>query len=104
MRGDLDVFGDGTVVMLAMPGHTAGHHALEVRLARLGEVLLSGDLYHSEAQRASGVPARHDADQAAARASMARFERLARERHATVVIQHDPADVAKLPAFPNAAD
>jgi glyoxylase-like metal-dependent hydrolase (beta-lactamase superfamily II) len=104
VRGDLDVFGDGTVVMLATPGHTAGHHSLEVRLARTGEVLLSGDLYHSEDQRASGTPAPHDADQAAARASMARFEALARRRHATVVIQHDPADVAKLPAFPKAAD
>lgn len=104
VRGDLDVFGDGTVVMLATPGHTAGHHSLEVRLARFGEVLLSGDLYHSEAQRASGVPAPHDADQAAARASMARFEALARARHATVVIQHDPADIGKLPAFPKGAD
>jgi glyoxylase-like metal-dependent hydrolase (beta-lactamase superfamily II) len=104
VRGDLDVFGDGTVVMIATPGHTAGHHSLAVRLARLGEVLLSGDLYHSEAQRASGTPAPHDPDPVAARASMARFEALARADHATVVIQHDPADVGKLPAFPEAAD
>ena len=33
-------------------------------------------------------------------ASMDRFDRLGRNLRATVIIQHEPADVAKLPAFP----
>src|SRR4051812_32246764 len=33
VEGDLDVFSDGKVVMLNLPGHTPGHHALLVRLA-----------------------------------------------------------------------
>ena len=36
-------------------------------------------------------------------ASMDRFDRLGRNLHARVIIQHEPADVAKLPAFPEAA-
>ena len=41
---DKDIFGDGRVVMLDMPGHTPGHHTLLVRLAGMGPVLLTGDL------------------------------------------------------------
>ena len=34
---DKDVFGDGTVVMLDMPGHTPGHHSLLVKLQGEGQ-------------------------------------------------------------------
>ena len=46
IEGDYDVFGDGTVVLLFTPGHTPGHQALYVKLAKTGGVVLSGDLYH----------------------------------------------------------
>lgn len=102
--GDYDVFGDGSVVMLATPGHTPGHHSLLVRLRRLGPVLLSGDLYGSESQRERQEPAPHDYDRAAALKSFHRFEAMAAALHATVVVQHDPGDITKLPRFPRAAD
>lgn len=99
VQGDLDVFQDGSVVMLNLPGHTPGHHALLVRL-RSGPVLLSGDTYHFTEQVAHrGVPP-FNADRAQSLASMDRFDRLGRNLHANVIIQHEPADVAKLPAFP----
>jgi glyoxylase-like metal-dependent hydrolase (beta-lactamase superfamily II) len=101
-RGDHDVFGDGRVVMLRMPGHTPGHSALLVRLAS-GPVLLTGDLYHFTEQVANrGVPP-FNHDRADTLASMDRFDRIARNLRARVIIQHEPADVAKLPAFPQAA-
>jgi glyoxylase-like metal-dependent hydrolase (beta-lactamase superfamily II) len=102
VQGDLDVFGDGSVVMLNMPGHTPGHHALLIRLAS-GPVMLSGDTYHFAEQVAHrGVPP-FNTDRADSLASMDRFDRLARNLHARVIIQHEPADVARLPAFPGAA-
>ena len=102
VQGDLDVFGDGSVVMLNLPGHTPGHHALLVRLAS-GPVMLSGDTYHFAEQVAHrGVPP-FNTNRAESLASMDRFDRLARNLHARVVIQHEPADVARLPAFPEAA-
>jgi glyoxylase-like metal-dependent hydrolase (beta-lactamase superfamily II) len=102
VQGDLDVFSDGSVVMLNMPGHTPGHHALLIRLAS-GPVMLSGDTYHFAEQVAHrGVPP-FNTDRADSLASMDRFDRLARNLHARVIIQHEPADVAKLPAFPGAA-
>ena len=48
---DYDVFGDGTVVIKATPGHSPGHQVLFVKLARTGPVLLSGDLYHYPEER-----------------------------------------------------
>jgi glyoxylase-like metal-dependent hydrolase (beta-lactamase superfamily II) len=101
-RGDLDVFEDGSVVMLNLPGHTPGHRGLLVRLAS-GPVLLSGDTYHFAEQVARrGVPP-FNTDRAQSLASMDRLDRLGRNLHARIVIQHEPADVAKLPLFPEAA-
>ena len=99
---DKDVFGDGHVVMLKLPGHTPGHYALLVRLAS-GPVLLTGDLYHFTEQVANrGVPP-FNHDRADTLASMDRFDRIARNLNAKVIIQHEAADIAKLPAFPKAA-
>src|SRR6185312_11473001 len=97
IKGDYDVFGDASVVMLATPGHTPGHHSLLVRLKSFGPVLLSGDLYHSDLQRERQAPAPHDVERAATLRSFRRFEAMAAALHATVIIQHEPADIAKLP-------
>jgi len=51
LSGDHDVFGDGTVLVLATPGHTEGHCSLLVRLKNTGPVVLSGDLYHYAKER-----------------------------------------------------
>jgi N-acyl homoserine lactone hydrolase len=100
--GDIDVFGDGEVIALNMPGHTPDHMALLVKLAS-GNVLLSGDLYHAtEARTLKGVPP-FNTSRAETLASIDRFERLARHYNARVIIQHEPRDIAKLPAFPAAA-
>nr|WP_283254684.1 N-acyl homoserine lactonase family protein [Luteimonas galliterrae] len=102
--GDHDVFGDGSVMMLDLPGHTPGHHGLLVRLPKRGNVLLSGDVVHFRENMASmGVPS-FNTDRAQSLASMDRFEKLARNLKATLIIQHEEKDVAKLPAFPQAAE
>jgi len=100
--GDIDIFGDGTVIALNMPGHTPDHMSLLVKLAS-GNVLLTGDLYHAtEARELKGVPP-FNASRAETLASMDRFERLAKRYNAKVIIQHEPRDIAKLPAFPASA-
>lgn len=103
VEGDRDVFGDGSVVMLDMPGHTPGHHSLLVRLPRTGPVLLTGDLFHFyENVRNRGVPS-FNTDRADTLASMDRFDSIGRRLKARVIIQHEPGDIAKLPAFPKSA-
>jgi len=100
--GDVDVFGDGRVIALRTPGHTTGHMSLLVKLSS-GAVLLSGDLYHAAIARSTrGMPS-GNASRADTLASMNRFERIAKHFHAKVIIPHEPADLAKLPPFPEAA-
>ena len=103
VAGDKDVFGDGSVIMLNMPGHTPGHHSLLVRLKEMGNVLITGDLAHfHENYDGGGVPT-FNTDRAATIASIDRFKKIAANLKATVIIQHDQRDVGKLPAFPAAA-
>jgi glyoxylase-like metal-dependent hydrolase (beta-lactamase superfamily II) len=100
---DKDVFGDGTVVILRTPGHTPGHQALLVRLKEKGAVLLSGDAAHfHENYRDNGVPG-FNYDRAETIASLDRLKQIEKNLKATVIIQHDPRDVGKLPAFPASA-
>ncbi|HEX9953782.1 MAG TPA: N-acyl homoserine lactonase family protein [Allosphingosinicella sp.] len=100
---DHDVFGDGSVTILDMPGHTPGHQSLLVKLPRTGNVLLTGDLYHfTENYRSGGMPS-FNTNRADTLGSFDRFAAIARNLKAKVIIQHEPADVAKLPRFPAAA-
>ena len=61
-----DVAGDGVLLIVATPGHTAGHLSLLVRGPRL--TLLAGDLVHEPAELAAVAPAvaawcrEHDVD------------------------------------------
>ena len=104
VSGDRDVFGDGSVIMLATPGHTPGHHSLLVRLANKGAVLLTGDAAHFTANYNNDIVPSFNTDRADTLASLQRIKALAKNDKATVIIQHDPGDVAKLPAFPAFAD
>jgi glyoxylase-like metal-dependent hydrolase (beta-lactamase superfamily II) len=97
---DLDVFGDGTVVVMATPGHTPGHQVLFVRLAKRGPVLLAGDLYHYPEERTTGrIPTfEFNADQS--RASRQKVEAFVTQNKAELWIEHDIATHAKLPKSP----
>lgn len=103
VSGDLDIFGDGSVTMLRMPGHTGGETALLVRLAETGPVLLSGDVAHFHAQIERGNIPAFNADRADSLASMDRMEDIATGLNAQLIVQHDPDDIGKLPAFPASA-
>lgn len=104
VQGDKDLFGDGSVVMLNLAGHTPGHHGLLVRLAKTGAVLLSGDVAHfRENLDSDGVPG-FNTDRADSLAAMDRFRKLAASLKAVSIVQHDPRDIAKLPAFPQGAE
>ena len=98
--GDYDVFGDGSVLILKTPGHTPGHHSLEIKLQKNGTVLLSGDLYHLRDSRKLRLVPSVNHERADTLASMDRFERIAKNSKARVVVQHDAEDFRSLPKFP----
>lgn len=100
LMGDFDVFGDGSVIIKSMPGHTPGHQVLYLDLAENGPTLLTGDLYHLYENRTNKrVPIfNFDVDQTLK--SMDAFEEFAREKHATVYLQHQKEDFNKMPKAP----
>ena len=102
LPNDKDVFGDGTVLVLATPGHTPGHRSLMVKLSQMGTVVLSGDAAHfRENYETNGVPW-FNHDRAQTLASMDRIKKILGSS-GTLIIQHDARDIGKLPAFPAAA-
>ena len=101
--GDYDVFGDGNVIALFLPGHTPGHYGLLVKL-KSGPVLISGDTVHArEASGLKAVPV-FNTDRNQSLQSMERMDRIAKDTGAKMVIQHDDRDIALLPPFPKAAE
>ena len=96
LNGDYDVFGDGTVVIKSMPGHTIGHQVLYIDLGLERPILLTGDLYHFQENRDTrGVPSfNYNLEQTLE--SMDKFEAFAKEKNANVFIQHSPADLERI--------
>ena len=88
LNGDHDVFGDGTVVLIATPGHTPGHQSLFLKLARTGAIVLTGDLYHYAAERTLNKIRLLD-NQAQTAASRAAIDALLQKTGAQLWIQHD---------------
>lgn len=101
ISGDYDVFGDGTVVIKFLPGHTPGHCALFLDLAEAGPLLLSGDLYHLSLNRIHKRVPIFNTDVKQTLASMDAFEAFADSTGAKVILQHSKIDFDKMPKAPN---
>ena len=72
-------------------------------LKEMGTVILSGDAVHfHENYEREGVPG-FNFDRAQTIASIQRIKQIQQNLKATLIIQHDPRDVGKLPIFPAAA-
>ncbi len=89
--GDHDVFGDGSVRLIFTPGHTPGHQVLLLDLENTGEILLSGDLYHTRANRTLRRVPSFNINATQTLASMDKVEKLLEKRGATLWIEHDKA-------------
>ena len=86
---DHDVFGDGTVVIKSTPGHTPGHQALYLKLAKTENVLLSGDLYHYPEEITFKKIPTFDANKEQTAKSREMVEEFVKQNHAELWIQHD---------------
>ncbi|QTD55836.1 N-acyl homoserine lactonase family protein [Parasphingorhabdus cellanae] len=95
-----DVFGDGSVMILATPGHTRGHRSLLVRLSSGRHIILTGDAAHRRENYTERRVPTFNADRADTLASLDLLQKMETALNAVVVVQHEPADVPKLAAFP----
>jgi len=101
---DYDVFGDGSVTVMATPGHTPGHQVVAVELANYGTVVLGGDLYHYPEERTTGRTPTFELDAEQSRASRVKVEEYLKATGATLWIEHDMATHAALPKAPAYVD
>ena len=101
---DHDVFGDGSVTILATPGHTPGHQSLLVKLPKTGALVLSGDAVHFKSNWENrGVPSNNtDKDQTLA--SMQRIADVLAKEKAQLWINHDKAQRDSLKIAPEFYD
>jgi N-acyl homoserine lactone hydrolase len=97
---DVDLFGDGSIVILFTPGHTPGELSLLVRLPSRN-FILTGDTVHLRAALEHEIHFPVDADTAAAVRSLRRLKLLRDTADATVWITHDPEDWAELQHAPH---
>jgi len=94
-----DVFNDNSVIIKSMPGHTPGSSVLLVRLAKAGNIILTGDLYLHARGRELGTMFQYN-DQKLTASSRSNFESVVNKENARVIIQHEVKDFERLPRFP----
>ena len=89
LDGDLDIFGDGSVTILATPGHTPGHQSLLVQLPKTGWVILSGDLAHFKDNWDNRRVASMNTSAEQTQASLKRVAELLAAKNGQLWINHD---------------
>ena len=87
-NGQLDLFGDGRIVLLPMPGHTPGLTVARVALDRDGTFVLASDAAPLQVNIDQGLPPRNTWDMDLAAAALVEL-RSFRDRGETVVSAHD---------------
>ena len=104
LEGDHDVFGDGSVMIIATPGHTPGHQSLLVRLPKTGALLLTGDAVHFKDNWDNRrVPSQNfDKDKTAT--SLQRIADILAKEKAQLWINHDKAQRDSLKMSPTYYD
>ncbi len=99
-----DVFGDGKVIIKSAPGHTPGHQVLIVKLAKTGNVMLAGDLYHYPEERVQNRVPTIDTDRQQTLASRAMIEAYVKQTNTQLWIEHDFVANSKLKKSPKYYD
>jgi len=97
---DLDVFGDGTVVVKSAPGHTPGHQVLFVKLAKRKPVVLAGDLYHYPEEGPTRRTPTFEFNPSQTLATRAKIDTFLKQAGAEMWIEHDLPTHSKLPFAP----
>jgi N-acyl homoserine lactone hydrolase len=100
---DHDLFGDGSVVLLKTPGHTAGGCSLLIRL-RNQVIILAGDAAHLREGIESVNPMPFNVDTRKAAESIYRLRALRESLGARIWVSHDPEDWVEMPHSPQAID
>jgi N-acyl homoserine lactone hydrolase len=97
LQGDADLFHDGSLRVVRLPGHTPGSQGLVVDLPGRGQVAFVGDAAHVREQIAANVPQVSDWN---VEAKLLSYQRLRAMQRAGihVFLSHDVEDFGALPS------
>jgi N-acyl homoserine lactone hydrolase len=98
--GDADVFGDGSVTLVATPGHTPGHQSLLVHLKNSGFIILSGDVAHTEENFKKDIVPSLNTNKEKTIASMDKIRQMIATYKAKFFINHDKEETDTLKLIP----
>jgi glyoxylase-like metal-dependent hydrolase (beta-lactamase superfamily II) len=104
ITGTHDVYGDGSVLIIQTPGHTAGHQVLAVKLAKTGTVVLPGDLYHYPEEIPMRTVAPPQGDEAQTLKARDELQALIKKAGGQMWITHDLIGFSKLKKSPEFYD
>jgi len=99
-ENDIDIFGDGSLRLFKLPGHSAGEGSLLVRLS-CRSLMLTADTVHVREALEREKPTLFDSDPVLAVRSIQRLKQLLAENSAESWIAHDPDDWRRYGTFPN---
>jgi N-acyl homoserine lactone hydrolase len=104
LDGQVDVFGDGAVMIISAAGHSAGHQVLQVKLKNNGTVLLGGgsaiSLHYASKEGARFMAVDGDA----AEKTFADIEARAIKENAQLWFSHDPIQPGFIGSAPEYLD
>lgn len=92
--GEFDLFGDGSIVMVHMPGHTPGNASVLVRLAGR-TIILAGDTAHLRSGLVRDLPMPSDYSTLDSVKSVRHLRQLTDSLGAMLWLSHDPTDWAE---------
>jgi len=95
VTGERDLYDDGRIVLIPLPGHTPGTLAALVALERTGQVLLASDTVSIRATLDIGILPKHTWNADALNKSLDEVRRIEADG-ATVICGHDAAQWASL--------
>lgn len=94
LDGDYDLFGDGSIMVIATPGHTLGHQSVKVRLASGKTVVLTQDAVWVK-ENLEGYPAGINYSVKDYDASIQRLKAIRDLENAELWFGHDPDQYAQ---------
>ena len=88
------------VIIKSAPGHTPGHQVLFLKLAKTGNIVLSGDLYHYPEEKTLDKVPNFEFNKEQTRATRKMIDTFLEKTNSKLWIQHDLTTNAMLKKSP----
>jgi len=91
--GDHDLFGDGSVMLIATHGHSPGHQNMLTRLPKTGAIMFTGDSVHTKTNWDGGRVPPRNFNVPQSLEALKRMRAVLKENNAQLWIGHEPSEV-----------